>query len=412
MATGTRFVIVGGGLAAGKAAETLRSEGFDGSVVVLTEEDVPPYERPPLSKGVLLETDDADVVFAHDAAWYAENDVELRMSTRVEALDRSAKVVTCADGSTQAYDAVLLATGSRVRRLGVSGAEAAADRGTVAYLRTRAESLALLDALRRGGEVVVVGAGWIGLEVAAAARHHGCTVTIVEPASTPLAGPLGPELGAVFTDLHREHGVDLRFGRQVSELRGDGSGSEVVLDDGTRLDAGLVVVGIGVEPRVELARDAGLAVDGGVLADASLRTDDPAVFVAGDIAAWEHPTLGTRVRVEHWANAQAGGEAAARSMLGHDVSYDALPFFFSDQYDLGLEYAGHVGEQGYDEVLVRGDVEGREFCAFWLRGGRVLAGMNVNVWDVQDDIQALIRSGASVDLARLTDPATPLANLL
>ncbi|HEU0042816.1 MAG TPA: FAD/NAD(P)-binding oxidoreductase [Jiangellaceae bacterium] len=406
MTSSSTYVLVGGGLAAGKAAETLRAEGFDGRVVIVAGEDALPYERPPLSKGILLGADDPSVAFVHDQQWYDDNAVEVRTSTRAEALDPVAHTLRLSDGTELGYHKLLLATGTSVRRLRVPGAEL----DGVAYLRTLPESLALLDAVKRGVRVVVVGAGWIGLEVTAAARHHGCEVTVVEPQAVPLAAVLGAEMGQVFADLHRAHDVQFHFGRQVAELRGaDGTVTTVVMDDGTELRADLVVVGIGVIPNIELAEGAGLPVDNGVLVDAALRTSDPDVFAVGDVARWEHPLLGRRVRVEHWANALDGGPVAARSMLGQDVSYDVLPFFYSDQYDLGLEYSGNVGPEGYDEVVVRGDLDAREFCAFWLRDGKVLAGMNVNVWDVQDDIQALVRSGATVDRAKLADPEVALA---
>lgn len=413
---GSTFVIVGGGAAAGKAAQTLRDEGFDGRVMVITEEALPPYERPPLSKGVLLGNDDPGVPIMNDRAWYAEHDVELRLSTRVRSVDLTGRSVELAgagagsgagpDGEVVPFDRLLLATGSSVRRLRVPGA----DLDGVAYLRTLPQSLALLEAFRGGARVAVVGAGWIGLEVASAARQHGCDVVVVEPESVPLAGPLGPEMGQVFADLHRDHGVEFRFGRQAERLRGgaDGRVGAVVTDDDAEIEADLVVVGIGVTPNVELAEQAGLEVDRGVLADAALRTSDPDVFVAGDIAQWQHPVLGTRIRVEHWSNAMDGGAAAARSMMGREVSYDVLPFFFTDQYDLGMEYSGHLGPDGYDRVVVRGDLDSREFLAFWLRNGRVLAGMNVNVWDVQDDIRGVILAGGAVDSDRLADPGVPL----
>ncbi|MGH8827389.1 MAG: NAD(P)/FAD-dependent oxidoreductase [Jiangellaceae bacterium] len=406
MTSSSTYVLVGGGLAAGRAAETLRAEGFDGRVVIVAGEDALPYERPPLSKGILLGADDPSVAFVHDQQWYDDNADEVRTSTRAEVLDPVAHSLRLSDGTEVGYDKLLLATGSSVRRLRVPGAEL----DGVAYLRTLPESLALLDAVKRGVRVVVVGAGWIGLEVTAAARHHGCEVTVVEPQAVPLATVLGPEMGQVFADLHRAHDVQFHFGRQVAELRGaDGAVTTVVMDDGTELPADLVVVGIGVIPNVELAEGAGLPVDNGVLVDAALRTSDPDVFAVGDVARWEHPVLGRRVRVEHWANALDGGPVAARSMLGQEVSYDVLPFFYSDQYDLGLEYSGNVGPEGYDEVVVRGDLGAREFCAFWLRDGKVLAGMNVNVWDIQDDIRALVRSGATVDRAKLADPEVALA---
>jgi 3-phenylpropionate/trans-cinnamate dioxygenase ferredoxin reductase subunit len=242
--------------------------------------------------------------------------------------------------------------------------------------------------------VVIVGAGWIGLETAAAARHYGCDVVVVEPEAVPLAQALGPEMGEVFADLHRERGVDFRLGRSVAAITSDsGRAAGVRLDDDSELLADLVVVGVGAIANTELADAAGLAVDDGVLADSALRTSDADVFVAGDIAQWEHPLLGTRVRVEHWANARSSGQAAARSMLGQEVSYDVLPYFFTDQYDLGMEFAGYLGPDGYDEVVTRGDVADRRFVAYWVRNDRVIAGMNVNIWGVQKDIKALIRAG-------------------
>jgi 3-phenylpropionate/trans-cinnamate dioxygenase ferredoxin reductase subunit len=257
-----------------------------------------------------------------------------------------------------------------------------------------------------------VGAGWIGLETTAAAREAGCEVTVVEPEPTALYRALGSELGEVFADLHREHGVQFRFGESVSELRGAGGRvGEVITSSGAAVPADIVVVGIGVVPNTGLASDAGLEVGNGVVADAALRTSDASIYVAGDLANSYHPLLGRRVRVEHWANALNSGPAAARSMLGQDVSYDPVPYFFSDQYDLGMETAGLPEPGTYDQVLYRGDRPGREFIAFWLAGGAVVAGMNVNVWDVSDDIQALIRSGKKVDPARLTDPDIPIAEV-
>lgn len=376
------YVIIGGGLAAGKAVETLRGEGYDGALIVVTDDDTLPYERPPLSKGILLGNDEPSVAILHDDQWYSDHNVEVRMSTRATGLDPAAHEVRLDDGNSLAYSKLLLATGARAKQLKLPGA---------LYLRTLDQCLTLLERLTEGGNVVIVGAGWIGLEVAAAARHHGCEVVVVEAASGSLAVPLGPEMGRVFTDLHREHGVEFRFGRTVRTSSKD----EVVLDDGTELPVDTLVVGIGVTPNTELAAAAGIECDDGILADPTLRTSDPDVFVAGDAARWQHALLNTRVRVEHWANAQDSGEAVARSMLGQDVTYDVLPFFFSDQYDLGMEFSGYLGPDGYDNVVVRGDLDRREFIAYWLRHDRVIAGMNVNVWDVQDDIQSMIRNGAS-----------------
>ena len=415
------FVIVGASLAGAKAAETLRAEGFTGQVVLVGEETELPYERPPLTKGYLLGKEPREKAFIHDDAWYAEHQISLRLGKRATLLDTAAHTVTL-DGVEQLrYDKLLLATGSRVRSLSVPGIE----HSGVHYLRTMDESESLLGALRQlgaDGRVVVVGAGWIGLETAAAAREHGAQVAVVEVAPLPLHRVLGDEVASVFRNLHAAHGVEFHFERGVREIGGDERGrvTSVVLDDGTELPADLVIVGVGIRPAVELAESAGLAVSDGVETDASLRTSNPDVYACGDVACFHHPMIGKRIRVEHWSNALNGGPAAARAMLGQQVEYARVPYFFTDQYDLGMEYAGYVEPGGYDQVVFRGDpsiVDGDapEFVAFWLKGGRVLAGMNVNVWDVQDDIQALVRAGyagRSVDVKKLADPGVPLTDLL
>jgi 3-phenylpropionate/trans-cinnamate dioxygenase ferredoxin reductase subunit len=303
---------------------------------------------------------------------------------------------------------MLLATGAAPRRLSVPGA----DLEGVVYLRRVGDSERLAEALRGGGRVVIVGAGWIGLEVAAAAREFGCEVTVIEPEAGALHRHLGPELGGMFADLHREHGVVFRFGESVTELRGSGGKvASATTSAGAEVEAELVVVGIGAVPTTRLAADAGLDVANGVIADAGLRTSAHEVFAAGDVANAFHPLYRKHVRVEHWANALNGGPAAARSMLGKGVSYDVVPYFFSDQYDLGMETAGLPEPGSYDQIVYRGDREAREFIAFWLSGGAVVAGMNVNVWDVSDDIQALIRARRPIDTTRLADPAVPLTAL-
>jgi 3-phenylpropionate/trans-cinnamate dioxygenase ferredoxin reductase component len=401
------IVIVGAGLAGAKAAETLRDEGYDGPVVLLGEEPERPYERPPLSKALLLGTAERDSAYVHDETWYGEHGVDLYTGTRVTAVDRAAREVELADGQRVGYDRLLLATGSRARRLPVPGA----DLDGVLYLRTLPDSDRIAATLVDGANIVVVGAGWIGLEIAAAARTRGASVTVVESAGLPLQRVLGDEIATVFADLHRGHGVTFHFGAQLTGFEGDGRVSAVRLADGTRLPADAVVVGIGAAPNVELAEAAGLAVDNGVPVDRSLRTDDPNIWAAGDIANAEHPFFGTRVRVEHWANALNSGPAAARAMLDRPVVYDPLPYFYTDQYELGMEYTGHAVPGSYDRVVVRGDPGKYEFIAFWTAGGRVLAGMNVNVWDVVDPIGEIIRSGKPVDPARLADPSVPLSDL-
>ncbi|GAA4462704.1 NAD(P)/FAD-dependent oxidoreductase [Phytohabitans houttuyneae] len=411
------YLIIGASLSGAKAAQTLREEGYTGRLVLVGEETHRPYERPPLSKGFLAGKEPEEKAFVHDAGWYAEHDVELLLGRRATHLDVAAHTVTLDGVDELRYDKLLLATGSRVRTLDVAGADAHGIR----YLRTMDEAEALLDGLRAGGNVVVIGAGWIGLEVAAAAREHGCTVDVIEMAPLPLHNVLGHEVAAIFRDLHEAHGVRFHFEAGVREIGAvSGRVSNVVLEDNTEVAADLVLVGVGIRPATELAETAGLTVDDGVVTDASLRTADPDVFACGDVARFHSPLVGDRIRVEHWSNALNGGPAAARSMLGQAVEYDRVPYFFTDQYDLGMEYAGWVPPRGYDRVVFRGDpsiVDGKtpEFVVFWTKGGRVLAGMNVNVWDVQDQIQALVRAGyagTAVDLDRLADPSVPLDSLV
>jgi 3-phenylpropionate/trans-cinnamate dioxygenase ferredoxin reductase subunit len=394
------FVIVGAGMAGGKAAETLREEGFDGRIVLLGAEPERPYERPPLSKDYLRgEAERSGVYLQEDGGWYAEHDVELRTSTAAASLDVAGSAVVLEDGERVGYDALLLATGAEPKRPPIAGA----DLDGVHVLRTFEDSDALRAVLDGGGRLVVIGAGWIGCEVAASARQRGMDVTVVEPQSVPLERVLGPELGAIYRDVHLDHGVELRLGDGVEAIEGSGGAERVRTSDGAVLDCSAVVLGVGVAPRTGLAGE--LAVDDGILVDARLRTSAENVFAAGDVANHDHPLLG-RLRVEHWANALEQGPAAARAMLGQDVTYDRVPYFFSDQYDVGMEYAGH--SRPGDEVVFRGDPATREFIAFWLRDGRLVAGMNVNVWDVNEQIQALVRDGATVDPDRLRDPDVEL----
>lgn len=411
------FVIIGGGLAGAKAAETLRTEGSAGRVILIGDERDHPYERPPLSKGYLSGKDERDTVYVHETAWYAQADIELHLGQTVVSIDRDVKVVRLGDDTAIHYDKLLLATGAEPRRLDVPGTGLAG----VHHLRRLAHADRLRNVLaalgRDNGHLVIAGAGWIGLEVAAAARGYGAEVTVVEAHRTPLHSVIGPELGQIFTDLHAEHGVRFHFGARLTEITGqDGMVLAVQTDDGEEHPAHDVLAAIGAAPRVSLAEAAGLelvdrADGGGIAVDSSLRTSDPDIYAAGDVAAARHPLLGTRLRVEHWANALNGGPAAARAMLGQGVAYDRIPYFFSDQYDLGLEYSGWAPPGSYDQVLIRGDAGKRQFIAFWMKDGRMLAGMNVNVWDVTEQIQRLIRSGAVLDPEALSDPSVDLATL-
>ncbi|MHA6783249.1 NAD(P)/FAD-dependent oxidoreductase [Pseudonocardia saturnea] len=405
------FAIVGAGLAGAKAAEALRTEGFDGDIVLLGAEAHRPYERPPLSKGYLQGSAELDTVFVHPRDWYVDNEIDLRVDTVVTAIDRGAHEVVSGDGTRLRYDKLLLTTGASPRRLPVPGA----DLDGVHYLRSLDDSDHLKIALKPGTRVVIIGAGWIGLETAAAARTAGAEVTVLEHAALPLLRVLGPEVATVFADLHTEHGVDLRCEVTVRELRPDPTDRStvgaVLLADGNALDADVVVVGVGVTPNVDLARSCHLGVDDGVLVNQHLVTSDDDILAAGDVANAYHPTLGRQLRVEHWANALHQPVVAARTMLGQAASYDRLPYFFSDQYDLGMEYTGYTHPDSNDLLVIRGDLAAREFIAFWLHDGSVVAGMNVNVWDVTDPIRALIESGEPIDPASLSDTDRSLSDL-
>jgi 3-phenylpropionate/trans-cinnamate dioxygenase ferredoxin reductase component len=405
MSPSQTFVIVGGGLAGAKAAQALREEGFEGRVVLLGEEDVPPYERPPLSKDYLRGDAGREAIWAQEEGWYEAHDVELRTGTHVGELALASSEVVLDGGERIGFDQLLLATGSAARRLPIPGAEL----GGVHLLRTVADSDVLREALTPGVRVVVIGAGWIGCEVAASAKQRGAEVAMVAPEDVPLERVLGPEVGAVYREVHAAQGVELALGTGVEAIEGNGNVTGVRTTGGRVLGADLVVVGVGAAPRTELAQAAGLEVEDGVLVDDRLRSSAPNVFAAGDIARAQHPLFGETVRVEHWGTALEQGPAAARNMLGRDLAYDRIPYFFSDQYDVGMEYAGHA--LSYDRVVFRGDPSTFEFMAFWLRGDRVAAGMNVNVWDVNEDIQALVRSGASVDDEALRDPGVALGEL-
>ncbi|MFJ2775174.1 MULTISPECIES: NAD(P)/FAD-dependent oxidoreductase [unclassified Kitasatospora] len=402
------YVIVGASLGGAKAAQALREAGYGGGIVLIGDEHERPYERPPLSKGYLLGKTPREKIYVHPPQWYAEHDITLRLGTAVASIDPAAHTVTLTDNGEIGYDKLLLTTGSVPRRLPVPGA----DLDGVLYLRRVEDSDRIRAVLRPGARVAVIGAGWIGLETAAAARAAGAEVTVLEAAELPLLRVLGREVAQVFADLHRDHGVELRFGAGVQELTGAGGAvTGVRLADGATVAADAVIVGIGITPDTALAEAAGLEIDNGVRTDERLRTSDPDIYAAGDVANAFHPLFGRHIRVEHWANALNQPQTAARAMLGQDEVYDRVPYFFSDQYDAGLEYVGYVEPGGYDRVVFRGDPATREFIAFWVAEGRVLAGMNVNVWDVTDPIRELVRSGRAVDLKALADPAVPLTDL-
>jgi 3-phenylpropionate/trans-cinnamate dioxygenase ferredoxin reductase subunit len=403
---GRTFVIVGAGLAGATAAETLRDEGFEGRLVLIGSEPERPYERPPLTKDYLRGESPREKAYVHPEAFYGEHDIELMTETAVTALDPARSRITLGNEGELGYDRLLLTTGAEPRRIPTPGA----DLDGIHYLRTLADCDALRERLDVGGRVVVIGSGWIGAEFAASARQRGAEVTVIDPASVPLERVLGPEVGAVYRDLHRDHGVQMLLGTGVEGFEGEDSVRGVTTGDGRTFECDFAVVGIGVVPRVELAEGAGLKTDNGILVDQALATSAPGVYAAGDVANAWHPFYERHIRVEHWSNALNQGPAAARAMLGQAIAYDRIPYFFSDQYEVGMEYSGFATE--WDKVVFRGDSASREFIAFWLREGRVLAGMNVNVWDVNEHVQALIRSRQAFDVAALADPDTSLESLV
>ena len=402
---GRVFVIVGASLAGAKAAQGLREAGFDGRVVLIGEEPVLPYARPELSKGYLLGGKAMADVLVHPAGFYAEHDIEVRTATSVTGIDRATSQVQIA-GESLEYDRLLLTTGAAPRMLDVPGV----DLPGVVSLRTVADADVLRERILAAGRVVVVGAGWIGCEVAACARMLGAEVTMLTPDAFPLVRVLGPEVGAMFADLHTEHGVDLRVGTGVEQIVGTDRAQGVRTTDGETIAGDLIVIGVGAAPRDELARRAGLAVDNGILVDEFLTTGDPRILAAGDVANAWHPLLGARLRVEHWDNAIKQGQAAAATMVGTPTAFTQLPFFYSDQYEFGMEYRGHATT--WDQVVFRGDPESREFLAFWMHEGRVLAAMNANIWDQGDALDTLLGSGATPSPDHLADPTVDLADLV
>lgn len=402
------MVIIGGGLAAGTAAQTLREEGYTGPVTVIADEPHNPYQRPPLSKGFLKGDEGMDAVLLHPDEWWGQQNIDVRQSTSATAIDPAAHTVTLSDGSSLAYDKLLLATGSSPRVLPIPGH----DLPGVYMLRRLADSEALKKELSQGGKkLVLIGSGWIGMEVAATAKQLGNDVVILERDPVPLAIALGEDMGNVFRHMHEENGIDLRTQVHVESIAGTDHATGVVVD-GQTVPADLVLIGVGAIPNTKLAEDAGIDVERGILTDAALHTSAADVFAAGDVANAMHPVLGRRMRSEHWANALNSGPVAARSMLGKDAQHDMIPYFYSDQFDLGMELSGYAPLMKDARLVIRGDVDKREFVVFWVQDKRVVGGMNVNVWDVNETVQKLIRSGADVDLDALADTSVALDSLV
>ncbi|HET7415867.1 MAG TPA: FAD-dependent oxidoreductase [Arthrobacter sp.] len=402
------MVIVGASLAGAKAAETLRREGFNGRIVLIGQEPERPYERPDLSKDYLTGVSGRDSIYVHPDEWYAANQIELLLSTRVTGIDPEARIVDLDRGRSIAYHKLLITTGSSPRLLPVPEP----DPHREYYLRRIEDAQQLNFVLQSAKQVAVIGGGWIGLEVAAAARTAGADVTVLEQRELPLLGAFGYDMASVFAHLHRKHGVHLRCGVEVAQVTGEGRNvTGVRLKDNTWVEADVVVAAIGATPNTDLAAAAGIAVDDGIVVDEHLRSSDPHIYAAGDVANAHHPLLGRKLRVEHWANAKYQPAVAAKSMLGLDAVYDRMPYFFTDQYDVGMEFYGYAPPGGFDEVVVRGEVEGPQFLAFWLKDDIVQAGMNVNIWDQTIEIHALVQSCRPVDRTKLADPCLALSEV-
>jgi 3-phenylpropionate/trans-cinnamate dioxygenase ferredoxin reductase subunit len=399
------LLIVGASLAGAKAAEAARDAGFDGRVVLVGDEPAAPYERPPLSKAVLRGEAAPESARVHDDGFYEAKQIELLTGRTVEAIDPAGRRARLAGGEDLPFTAAILATGAAPRSLTIPGAGLAGIR----YLRSVDDAVRLADAIRGAGRVGVIGAGWIGSEVAASARQMGADVVLIDPSPTPLQRVLGPSIGGMIGELHADHGVTLRTNAAVVELRGSGRVEQIVLGDGTVEDADVVVAGIGVTPRVELATAAGLTVENGIVVDEHLESSVPGIFAAGDVASAWNPHYGRHLRVEHWANALHQGETAGANAAGARQSYERLPYFFSDQYDLGLEYYGYA-DPG-DALVVRGSLADRELIAFWQRDGVLTAAMNVNVWDVADDLYSLVAGKGVHDPDHLADPGIAVGDL-
>ena len=406
MSNAQTFVVLGAGQAGGWTARTLRDEGFAGKIVLVGEEPYPPYERPPLSKDALLGRSPVEATYLWTEDALIEIDVELRTGSRATAIDRTAKTVTLSDGETIAYDRLMIATGARVRTLDIPGA----DLPGVHYLRGIADTLALRDSMSRGGPVLVIGGGWIGLEVAAAARELNLGATVVELGDRLCARAISADLSMVLLDLHRGHGVDIRFGLHVDRLEGSGRVERAVLSDGSVVDAATVVIGVGVVPNVELADEAGLETDNGIVVDECGRTSDPDIFAAGDVTNHPNPVLGRRIRLESWENAQNQGIAAARAMLGGTDAYGDVPWFWSDQYDRNIQLVGLPLD--WDEEVVRGDITGDSFVTFYLKDKKVVGSASVNNARDIRIAKRLMQMGKIVDPAKLVDPDIKLQRLL
>ncbi|HLS04444.1 MAG TPA: FAD/NAD(P)-binding oxidoreductase [Actinomycetales bacterium] len=431
-----KLVIVGGGHAGGRAAIALREAGYSGEITMLGNEECPPYERPGLSKGFLQGDESEDDLYLQSATWYDKNQITRRTGVTITDIDPQARSITFHIGTSDAtqlghntgqlghttgsgdvqseqieYETLILATGSDPRPLELAGAAS----HNVCYLRSVEDSKRLKSELAAAKRVTIIGAGWIGLEVAAAARKANCDVAIINRDREPLLGPLGETLAKMFAELHREHGVILRNDTEVTRLIGtDERIAAIETDAGDQIATDLIVAGIGALPRLDLAKSAGLEIkDGGVLVDAQLRTSQPDIYAVGDIAAVYYEKYDRHIRLDHWASAMRQPDTLAAILCGHNTKYDALPYFFTDQFDLGCEYVGYVPPELRDEVevVVRGDMRSRELIAFYVADHKIWAGMNVNIWDVSAEIEKLITDETRITRDELEDPSVSLSEL-
>jgi 3-phenylpropionate/trans-cinnamate dioxygenase ferredoxin reductase subunit len=396
------FAIIGASLAGVRAAETLRSEGFEGRVILIGDERHLPYDRPPLSKKVLTGETTPESTTLRDATFYDGNQIELVLGSGAVALRPASREIELANGTKVVADKVLLATGGRASRLNVPGS----DLDGVHVLRSMDDAVTVSAALKMGPSVVVIGAGFIGAEVAASARQVGCDVTMIESAPIPLSRVLGPEIGERYAAEHRRHGVHLFTGLGVDHIAGQGRVRSVVATDGTEFPADLVVVGVGIQPNVELAAGIGLMVDNGIVVDELCATANPAVFAAGDVANHPSLALGRRVRHEQWQHASDHGAAAAKSMLGKGEPYGGVLWFWSDQYNLNLQMAGHP-DPG-DHIVWRGDLDSENFCAFYLSDGQLTGAVGVNRPKDVRAVMMLMAAGLSLSPEQLADPSVDI----
>ncbi|HJX78277.1 NAD(P)/FAD-dependent oxidoreductase [Glutamicibacter sp.] len=399
------IVIVGGGLAAATTVNELREQGHTGTITLIGQEQELPYERPPLSKGYLQGNDKLEDFTVKPAQWYQEHNVQLHLGVRAEKIDRENQQVSLSDGSTVDYDQLVLATGARPN-LGGKKPLKGHDLPGVHLLRTVEQAQALRETLSEDTQLAVIGSGWIGMEVAASARSRGARVTVYSPDEVPLAKVFGDRFGHHLLELHQRNGVDVRTSTRVDAIQETDGHLEVVSSAGTSR-ADVVLLAIGAVPNIELAQEAGLKTERGVVVDASLRSSDPKILAIGDIAEAFNTSLRRQLRVEHLDNAIRQGKLAAATLLGRDQNYDWAPYFFTDQFDLGMEYVGYSAPE--DISVVRGDTETGEFIVFWLSESKITAAMNVNIWDVNDTLRGLL--GQSIDQERLTDQSVDLAEL-